>query len=367
MKIALCGRFNTDIKHQGGSAEVLLSLAEKLSERHIVSLFGRGKPTKDIVDMCNRNKIQLYYIPSDSYFNILLGPIRALILLKKTFSDFDIIHTHNGSYAFASIFFKGKSKIITHVHEMPILRESPLNVRVYLFLENSLVKFAARHSDLTVALNEYMRNIIVNIWKVKNSVVILPNGVDRKFFVKDKRRAENNTLRILYVGRLAVQKRVDRIIEALTLLAAPAYLTIVGDGENRQNLKKFAEHLQLNNISFEGEQSGEQLLNYYRGSDVFAISSDREGMPLSVLEAMAAGLAVVGSNVLGIQELVNNVGIPVDEPYPKNFAKAFAELAENPKRLEAFSKMSIEKAEQYSWEKIVKELEKIYETVCVNR
>src|SRR5258708_38502773 len=88
-------------------------------------------------------------------------------------------------------------------------------------------------------------------------------------------------------------------------------LTIVGDGEDREKLETLTKDLNLKNVTFEGKKYGEQLQEYYKNADVFVICSDQEGMPLVVLEAMAAGLPIIGSDVAGIHELVEGSGILV--------------------------------------------------------
>lgn len=368
MKIALCGRFSTDIRHQGGSSEVLLALAKELSKRHVVTLFGRGRPTKNIVDMCHSNRIKFHYIPSDTILNIFIGPMRALTLLKRNFDDFDVIHTHNGSYAFASVFFNRKSKIVTHVHESSIiqgLKGNSIKISIYLFLENFLTKFALKHSHLIITPNEEMKNVITNKIRIRKSIVTIPNGVDNKFFNKESRDSAHIPLRILYVGRLSFQKRVERIIEAIKLLKIPANLMIVGDGDRRRKLQNFAMNLKLNNVSFEGEKSSDELCNYYRRVDIFVISSTNESFGMVILEAMAAGLPIIGSNVNGIRDLVQKVGILVDEPYSEKFTEALTNLANNPQEFKKLSRQSIEKASQYQWVKIVDKLEILYtKLVC---
>jgi glycosyltransferase involved in cell wall biosynthesis len=84
-------------------------------------------------------------------------------------------------------------------------------------------------------------------------------------------------------------------------------------------------------------------------------------MPLTVLEAMAAGLPIVGSDVIGIRELVKGVGVLVENPSPETFAKALTELHDKPESLQELSVLSRETAEQYSWDKLVKRLEYIYD------
>ena len=167
----------------------------------------------------------------------------------------------------------------------------------------------------------------------------------------------------MYVGRLAIQKKVERLIEAISLLKFPAKLIIVGDGEDRLKLELLTEKLKLKNVTFVGKKYGEELREYYQHADVFAISSDKEGMPLVVLEAMASGLPIVGSNVLGIRELVKGTGILVDKPDGEGFAKAITRIYENPQLIQKLSLKSQKKARQYSWKLVANQFIEQYESL----
>lgn len=197
--------------------------------------------------------------------------------------------------------------------------------------------------------------------KPSDQVIFIGNGVGRQFLdIGNTKRTFHAPLRLLFVGRLALQKRPERLVEAMALVRSDVVLDLVGDGEDRAKLEALVDKLQVKNVKFCGRLDGEKLLDAYRNADVFVLPSDREGMPLVLLEAMATALPIVGSDVLGIQELIDGVGVLVKDPSPETFAKAIDGLAQDPKRLEALSTASLEKARQYSWEKLVGEMEEVY-------
>ena len=110
------------------------------------------------------------------------------------------------------------------------------------------------------------------------------------------------------VGRLTGVKRQDRLLRAFAQVRArrhDAHLLLVGDGPLRDDLRALAEHLGIAaQVHFAGYQS--QPERYFAAMDVFALTSDSEGMPLAILEAWAAGLPVVASRVGGVPELVSH-------------------------------------------------------------
>ncbi len=195
----------------------------------------------------------------------------------------------------------------------------------------------------------------------KENIVVIPNAVSDDFFSNRVYIPPIKTFHLLYIGRLSVQKRVEHLIEAVSRLSIPAHLTIVGDGEERSKLEEFVRKLKLTNVSFEGRKNDVEMQEYHRKNDVFLISSDKEGgTPLVALEAMASGLPVIGTNVSGIREFLQGVGVLVDKPYVENFAEAVEMLWFAPEKLVALSRQSVEKAKKYGWSRFTDQLEEVY-------
>jgi glycosyltransferase involved in cell wall biosynthesis len=137
------------------------------------------------------------------------------------------------------------------------------------------------------------------------------------------------------VGRLSDVKRQDVLIRGLARLRrqnADVHLLLVGDGPRRGDLVKLAWKLGLADaVHFAGYQNHPQ--RYLAAMDVFALSSDSEGMPLSVLEAWAARRPVVAYHVGGLPEIVEQrrSGILVPAGHETELAAAMLEVISNPK------------------------------------
>lgn len=114
---------------------------------------------------------------------------------------------------------------------------------------------------------------------------------------------------ILYAGRLCPQKRPKVFAETMRRLAeqnGDFVALVAGDGEDRAWLEAFvAEHKLSERVRLRGEQSIDEMRNLILASDIFFLPSEWEGIALSIYEAMAAGLAVVGADVGGQRELVS--------------------------------------------------------------
>lgn len=221
-----------------------------------------------------------------------------------------------------------------------------------------------RAADKVIVLFPEQIDFLHEQYKVdKTRIVVLPNGVGESYFHRTPRALPEKEFKLLSVGRLALQKRPERLIEMMKHISIPCHLTMVGDGEDRSKLEALTKESGLDNISFLGRKSGDELIACYRDADAFLISSDKEGMPLVVLEAMAARLPVIGTDVDGNRELIKGIGILVSEPYPEKFAEVVTELWKDPEKLRAMSNRSIEKVEQYSWKKLIERLDSIYREV----
>ena len=154
----------------------------------------------------------------------------------------------------------------------------------------------------TVALpSRTLMRIALDVWRLPSARVnYVPNGIDLVRFggPKPTRSGPGETPVIGTVAALRPEKNVARLVRAFALAnaTAPARLVIVGDGSERTALEALVDQLGVRErVRFEGHVRDPAAL--IRGLDVFAMSSDTEQMPISLLEAMAAGLPVAATNV----------------------------------------------------------------------
>lgn len=116
--------------------------------------------------------------------------------------------------------------------------------------------------------------------------------------------------RLLYTGRLAAVKGLPILLESLVALKtthANVLLTVVGDGPDRAQLEQMTAQLGLTeNVKFVGYQSQAKVRQYMQETDVFVLPSFAEGVPVSLMEALAAGVPVVTTQIAGVSELVEN-------------------------------------------------------------
>lgn len=194
----------------------------------------------------------------------------------------------------------------------------------------------------------------------------IPNGIASKFSQVPRKEAPvTEKFRWLFVGRLAVQKNVDLLLEATALMSQEAELVIVGDGEDRAKLEALARRLKLNNVTFVGVQRGEDLLMQYRQADAFVLPSRKESTGLVLLEAMAAGLPIVATNVEGTRETMGSDGLLV-EPNARALAKAMDRVTGDRSLWSRLSRCSAGRAEQHSWSRPLARFRTLYSEVLAS-
>lgn len=137
-------------------------------------------------------------------------------------------------------------------------------------------------------------------------VVMIPNGVDVMMEGEGSHEQSGDTaIRLLMIGSLIPRKSVATALSALAKLPEQYSLTVLGDGVEREALQKMVTHLDLGErVNFIGHVPPAEVSHWLAKADVLVMTSRSEGRPNAVLEAMAAGLPVVGSDIPGVRELV---------------------------------------------------------------
>jgi glycosyltransferase involved in cell wall biosynthesis len=176
-----------------------------------------------------------------------------------------------------------------------------------------ILGLAVRFSSRIVTVSDAFRDWIVQTHPdAASRVSVIENGVDMRFLAigEEKRTGpESPVTRLLAVGSLIPRKGIDQIISALALVENPGRfsLTLIGSGPERERLEQQAETLKLSeSVDFAGEVRPDHVSGYLREADILLLASHSEGRPNVVLEAMAAGLPVIATDIEGVNELVTD-------------------------------------------------------------
>ena len=287
--------------------------------------------------------------------------------------DYQIVHCHTpvggvlGRLA-ARNARKNGTRVLYTAHGFHFYRGAPLkNWLMYYPVERVCAGFA----DAVVTINKEDWHLAKKQFK-NTSVFYLPGmGVDIDAYSrtdgceKDYRKAlgfdEGDKL-ILSVGEVNDNKNQKTILEAMTLsqLADVHYL-IVGDGNRRIQTEAYAAELNVKDrVHFLGFRNDIAALLHI--ADVFVFPSYREGLPVSVMEAMAAGVPVVASRIRGNVDLIEDGvnGFLVAPEDAQGYAECIRKLLNNPSLAEEFRNQSLEKIKAYDTGLVIDKLKEIY-------
>jgi glycosyltransferase involved in cell wall biosynthesis len=184
---------------------------------------------------------------------------------------------------------------------------------------------------------------------------VIPNGVDVQTFQPPTRRRPAQPLRLLCVGRLVRQKGVGYLLAAMERTGAPVVARIVGDGPERAKLEALTSSLGLSDkVLFVGWVSRADLPSHYQWADVLVLPSFEEGMANVVLEALAAGLPVITTDIYANRGLIepgrNGFLLPIADPMA--IAAKLDELAEDPALTRALGLNARGAALDWSWQNV---------------
>jgi glycosyltransferase involved in cell wall biosynthesis len=172
-----------------------------------------------------------------------------------------------------------------------------------------LILASARCLDRIISVARHMGAEIAAEGFAERNAVSIPNSVDHELYRPKEKQDQSARRRICFVGRLAEEKGLVSLVEAMQLVRdaiSGVTLDIVGDGPMRNELVDRAARLGLQDvIRFTGNSVA---LQHYHASDLFVLPSFSEGLSLALLEAMACGLPVVATNVEGNREVLHPAG-----------------------------------------------------------
>lgn len=233
-----------------------------------------------------------------------------------------------------------------------------------------------RCSALIVPTEKVKKELIS--YGVKKPIFIVPNGLDiKKFSVLNsnylrKRFGLSRQDKILLcVGRLGKEKSIDFLIKSFLLVSKTqknAKLVIVGEGAEKENLVKLAQELGLSSkILFTGTIDYDDLPKVYKDADLFVFASTTETQGMVILEAMASGLPILAVKDDAVGEIIGgqNNGI-LAEKNEAEFARQAVKLLENKKLRDKLSKNAKKQVKKFSVEKVVGDLEKVYQKMLLN-
>ena len=285
--------------------------------------------------------------------------------------DYDLVHTHTPiASAIVRLACKNieETKVFYTAHGFHFHKGAPLkNWLIYYPLE----KWLAKYTDTLITINKEDYERAKSKFKAKRVEYIPGVGLDIDKFknvVVDKveKRQElslpEDSFIVLSVGELNKNKNHEVVLRAIAKLNNPIiHYVICGRGPLEYYLKKLVAELGVErNIHLLGFRK--DIPEICKISDVFAFPSHREGLPVSVMEAMASGLPVICSNIRGNHDLIlDGIGGYLRNPDDVNgFAKYINELISDSGLRSEFRRYNLKKIGDYCQSNVIKVLELVY-------
>lgn len=320
-----------------------------------------------------KNGIQIKIVPTNKIYNPLnIHYIRKYI--KK--GRYDVVHVHlfPSLYwvSFASkLIFKNKPKFVCTEHSTHNQRREKRYFRI-------VDKLVYSSYDKIISISRQTEDNLIEWLKAKNKskFVVIENGINLKKFKEAKpylkheinAKFNEDTKLICMVGRFSEDKDQPTLIKAMKYIPFNVHLLLVGEGPLKEKNKELVKQINLEDrVHFLGFR--DDVPRILKTVDIVVLSSPLEGLPLSAVEGMAAGKPLIGSNVPGIKEVVENYGLLFSKGNSEELANKINQLINDPLKYNEIAENCQLRANSYSIEKMGHEYIEQYKELlnCKNR
>ena len=303
----------------------------------------------------------------------LLNEIRytATVLDRARQQEYDVVHAHTNMSAFPLQILQlvnNRSTVLT-VHGADLdfevtYTDSSLD-SIYTFIRRIILRRFTY--DGMISVSKELKSVLSNY---HGTVEYIPNGVSvDEFPVPDG----YGNKEILFVGRLRPKKNPTDIVKAMNNVIAEnprASLHIVGTGPLRSRIEQAVVDQGVDGaVTVHGRISDDELQELYRRCSIFVLPSDWEGHPLVLLEAWASGMTVIGTDVEGVREFLEevNYGELVPLNTPDQLATAISSALSRPDELKQNGEQAREFVrENYDWDTTARRTFELYQQLSAD-
>jgi len=351
----------------GGVQSHVRHLAEELIGRgHEVLILAPGveTPAEPFVRLVGR--------PTRIRFNGSVAPLCfdpfSAAVVRDAYDQFapDVVHVHEPfapSTSMLGVLCADRPVVATfHAYHEPYTVHSGIYTAF-----SPLLRPVANRIDVRIAVSRAARRTASARMRGADCTIV-PNGA----CIEPFERAAQATLppgrRLLFVGRLEPRKGFRVALDAFTMLAEQyddLRLVVVGDGPQRTGVRRLPRALR-DRVDMIGRASHEALPTYHAAADLFlAPATGKESFGIVLVEAMAAGLPVVGSDLPGYAEVVRHEreGLLVPPADPAALAAATGRLLDDPLLARRLGNAGRARARTFAWSRVAGRVERIYEKV----
>lgn len=354
----------------GGAERQLAQLAPRLLGlgHHVEILCAQLRPSNPIRDEIAGVPIRRIGYPRLWKLGSVVMHAKLAWILLREYRHFDVIHVHivhNMAPVIGALrpFLDGLLVAkISGATEMTGGHLDPGNAKSPAF---RIRNFFVKRFDYLQVISAQIRSALINAGYDVSKLIGIPNGVNvSRFELGSDERDPDRQFSVVYAGRLAKVKGVDVLLHAWAgvLEQHRARLTILGDGPDREMFEKLARDLGISaHVEFAGDC--EDTAPYLARSDVYVQPSRSEGLSNSVIEAMAAGLPIVATQVGGNGDLVidGQTGTLVKPDSPQDLSAAICSLCLDTETRQEMGRVAMNLvADRYAIGNVVARLDRLY-------
>ncbi|WP_251344439.1 glycosyltransferase family 4 protein [Haloplanus halophilus] len=348
----------------GGAVNALVPIATEVDGFDVTVGYG-SEVDQHNVEALHEAGVQTKQFPLIRHYN----PVTAVgaVFTVARFIDregFDIVHTHSteaGIIGRAAARLAGAPHVVHTIHGVPFVEDR--NDLLNWFVERC-ERVAARWTDVQVSIadviaEEYLSRGIGR----EEQYSTIRYGIDLDEF-RDAEPATDlpgTEPRVLMVGRLAEGKGFDVLLDAAERLEEDVSILIAGDGPLQSDLEKEIYDRDFGDVvHLLGYRT--DIPNMMAGSDILVLPSFREGTPLVIIEAMAAGLPVIATNIAGIPELIDDTktGYLIKPGDASTLASRVDELAQDSDQREMLGHAGQKRSNDFETGRMVSDYQSLY-------
>jgi len=359
--------FSSDPSQAGGVQEHIFYLSKELAKLgHKIDIFG---PEKNILPYINYHpiaKVVRLPIPNGNWGNITVKndekhEVAEIIENGK----FDLIHIHEPYIPFINWdIYKNTTAIKVATFHTAWNNDSIINV-----INPFLILFKESFSTYFKGVI-FVSKIVKKRWQYlceKNiSKRIIYNAVDNVAFIPNKNK-EKKIIKLLFVGRLVNRKGLRYLLKAIKKIITDEHsirLVVLGDGPEKLISEKYVKDNNLSEfVEFKGEKFGKERISFYQNADIFCAPYSDEAFGITILEALACGVPVVGFKNESFLEILKGYPYPrlfVDNRNIIELSHALKQLIISSKKRKEIRKWGIEKVKEFNWSNTARQTEEFY-------
>lgn len=284
--------------------------------------------------------------------------------IKAAFGKYDVVHFHaEGPCAMLWIPKLFGKRCIATIHGIDWQRAK------WGGYASKYIKFgekvAAKYADEIIVLSEGVQKYFMDTYNRKT--VFIPNGVNKPVIretklIKEKYGLDKDSY-ILFLGRLVPEKGIPYLIEAFKQIETDKKLVIAGGSSDTDEFLLYLKKLTKDDrrIIFTGFVQGQLLEELYINAYLYALPSDLEGMPLSLLEAMSYGNCCVVSDIAECTDVVEDKAVAFQKSSVKQLKEKLQDLCDYPEKVQSYKNSASDFiCQKYNWDDVVKKTMELY-------